>query len=369
MTIAVGVVVAALLTLECTKSCFAEPVTDWRTYRANAATTLAGQGTNSPIWGALPPDGPTAQASFLLGYLDTPAVLGPNEGDFVRLTFGVAFNDAEEDTQGAGDNFRFALFDLNGEAQDSATGGELGSSNYATAGTDNTDQFRGYWFGNKGGGGAGNNGSIRERHADITGSDNPFTNTAGTDPAPSLGPVGGVNVPIIPDFNGDGSGEDYIGEMTLTRTASGLIDLSGFLKNAATLIGNEFSASDTTGDSLPSNFGAVAFLNGNGMDTDQVLFTDIQVTVGSANQPGDHNGDGIVDAADYVTWRKLDGANQQGYDDFVENFGSGVGGGQATGVPEPAVTSLFMASLLNLSGFARRRRRVVYASAMALRMT
>jgi autotransporter-associated beta strand protein len=59
---------------------------------------------------------------------------------------------------------------------------------------------------------------------------------------------------------------------------------------------------------------------------------------------GDHNGDGVVDAADYAAWRKTDGGNQAGYDDYVENFnemeagsGSGLVGGA---VPEPAMLSL-----------------------------
>ena len=59
--------------------------------------------------------------------------------------------------------------------------------------------------------------------------------------------------------------------------------------------------------------------------------------------PGDFNGDGKVDAADYVLWRKTDGT-QQGYNTWRTNFGrtAGSGSGGALGptaqiaVPEPA---------------------------------
>ena len=68
----------------------------------------------------------------------------------------------------AGDNFRYALFDLNGQTP-------VAAENTATPGVDGqTDNWRGYWFGNKGGGGAGNNGSIRERIADLISGDNIF---------------------------------------------------------------------------------------------------------------------------------------------------------------------------------------------------
>jgi hypothetical protein len=60
--------------------------------------------------------------------------------------------------------------------------------------------------------------------------------------------------------------------------------------------------------------------------------------------PGDYNGDGAVDAADYVVWRKDPasfGGNPDGYDTWRENFGTTVGGGAGStvlttlAVPEP----------------------------------
>jgi hypothetical protein len=57
--------------------------------------------------------------------------------------------------------------------------------------------------------------------------------------------------------------------------------------------------------------------------------------------PGDYNNDGIVDQADYVTWRKNPdafGGDPDGYNTWRMNFGSGsAGSGAASGaVPEPA---------------------------------
>jgi hypothetical protein len=74
----------------------------------------------------------------------------------------------------------------------------------------------------------------------------------------------------------------------------------------------------------------------------------------AAGQPGDHNDDGYVDAADYVAWRKLNIGGPGGYDDFYENFGeppSGSAGGGA--IPEPSGFVLLGATVL----FAAIRRR------------
>ncbi|MEX2310361.1 MAG: PEP-CTERM sorting domain-containing protein [Pirellulales bacterium] len=65
---------------------------------------------------------------------------------------------------------------------------------------------------------------------------------------------------------------------------------------------------------------------------------------------GDHNGDGSVDAADYVVWRKNDINGQQGYDDWRMNFGSSLAGGAsiASAVPEPGSILLCGLGLLVL---------------------
>jgi hypothetical protein len=341
---------------------FADSVIDWRTYKASPATTLAGQGTDDPIIGDL---STTAAASFAIGYLSTPVVLGPNSGDSITFSFGVSFNDTTG-MANAGDNFRFALFDLNGEGQDSPTGGSGGGPNYDTAGTNQTDNFRGYWFGVRNGTGTGSGGSMRERIAMLASGQNAFAATgANSGTVSSLGAVGGDPVTLVSDVNGDGAGPDYTGVMTLTRNASGLVDLSGSFIGTNGATGNVFTASDSTPNDS-STYGAVGFLFGGPLNVEQVLLQNVSVSVGAPSVAGDYNGNGSVDAADYVLWR--DGGplqnevdtpgtiNGADYTEWRARFGSpssGLGGGAS--VPEPA--SGFLLALAALTAYGARRPR------------
>ena len=60
---------------------------------------------------------------------------------------------------------------------------------------------------------------------------------------------------------------------------------------------------------------------------------------------GDYNGDGIVDAADYVVWRKQNGS-QTDYNTWRSNYGKPSGSGSGTSekasVPEPTTLVLLM---------------------------
>ena len=75
--------------------------------------------------------------------------------------------------------------------------------------------------------------------------------------------------------------------------------------------------------------------------------------------PGDHDGDGDVDAADNVLWRKDPtsfGGDPGGYDEWRANYGnvySGSGAGTAS-VPEP--TAAYLAFVGMLIGGAKRCR-------------
>jgi hypothetical protein len=79
------------------------------------------------------------------------------------------------------------------------------------------------------------------------------------------------------------------------------------------------------------------------------FWDDLVLELASVEPSGDHNGDGIVDAADYVAWRKLPnlfGGDPDGYDAFHENFGeTSVGSGGGGAVPEPAACTLMLIGL------------------------
>jgi len=72
---------------------------------------------------------------------------------------------------------------------------------------------------------------------------------------------------------------------------------------------------------------------------------------------GDYNENGIVDAADYVVWRKNDGT-QEGYDMWRANFGrtagTGAAGSASAAVPEPATLLLLLVALCVMP-FLRRQ--------------
>ena len=95
--------------------------------------------------------------------------------------------------------------------------------------------------------------------------------------------------------------------------------------------------------------GLVADSNGNlfgtapagGPNNNGVLFELVRV-----NAPGDYNQNGVVDAADYVVWRKTGINSQQGYNDWRPHFGqtagSGSGASANAAVPEPTTLVLLM---------------------------
>ena len=74
--------------------------------------------------------------------------------------------------------------------------------------------------------------------------------------------------------------------------------------------------------------------------------------------PGDFNGDGIVDAADYVIWRKNDGS-QVGYDMWRSHFGQTASGNRHAGgsgshaAAPPSRQAWCCYCLRRLAGFSR----------------
>jgi endoglucanase len=76
----------------------------------------------------------------------------------------------------------------------------------------------------------------------------------------------------------------------------------------------------------------------------------VTALTGGPGLPGDFNGDGAVDAADYVAWRKTD-TPPDGYDNWLTHFGEpggmGAGDRNSPAVPEPASLAMFATALLS----------------------
>ena len=108
-------------------------------------------------------------------------------------------------------------------------------------------------------------------------------------------------------------------------------------------IWNEYSA---LVDNRPGNNGYI--------QSRESLVTFVAVVPDPTGPPGDFNQDGIVDAADYVVWRKT-GGSQAGYNDWRTHFGQTSGNGAAASVnvvPEPSSLALLI-----LAGLAQLRSR------------
>jgi hypothetical protein len=73
----------------------------------------------------------------------------------------------------------------------------------------------------------------------------------------------------------------------------------------------------------------------------------------------DYNGDGTVDAADYVQWRKGESPDdtEAGYDQWKANFGETSPGAGSGAVPEPTACALLVLGLSAAAGLRRRRCR------------
>lgn len=120
---------------------------------------------------------------------------------------------------------------------------------------------------------------------------------------------------------------------------------------------NEFGTGSNLGMGLSSGSRAGAF------DVDFFAYKEgVHVPTNPAGTPGDYNDDGIVDAADYVTWRKSVGLlstlpndpnagttiDEDQYNTWRTNFGSS-SPGSGSAVPEPsAFTFLLVASAIKL---------------------
>jgi hypothetical protein len=90
-----------------------------------------------------------------------------------------------------------------------------------------------------------------------------------------------------------------------------------------------------------------------------VVGNNLVLAVGGGGLAGDYNGDNIVNAADYVVWRKS-GGTTDGYnlwrDHFGSTGGSGAGGNAQAAVPEPTVMLLLFVGLASIASRTGRFR-------------
>jgi hypothetical protein len=119
------------------------------------------------------------------------------------------------------------------------------------------------------------------------------------------------------------------------------------------------SATNATASTLGTyTFDRLGFLLGDNLDADQAAFSNLLVTYIEAFAPGDFNGDDVVDAADYVSWKKTNNT-QTKYNEWRMNFGNSGGAGSSvdllTRVPEPAVWALLTVAALCISWNQRSR--------------
>lgn len=180
----------------------------------------------------------------------------------------------------------------------------------------------------------------------------------------------GVFKVFLDDVNGEQYSNDlplYVNDTIIPDGYNWQLPPSGDVHNSGNLPGRQTREMDIgirgfghTNNSI-NNFGGT-LRSGNWVDEVKIyngVYTPADLVAGPSTD-GDFNGDGIVDAADYVMWRKgLDpsGGTSSGYADFFQNFGtttSGNGGGNQA-VPEPGTLLLLVAAVL-LAAVGRRCR-------------
>jgi autotransporter-associated beta strand protein len=147
--------------------------------------------------------------------------------------------------------------------------------------------------------------------------------------------------------------------LTINGGTLNLTDAGGMTAGIYTLL--DYSGT-LNGDVNNIAFGAApaGFLYGLANNTAN---TTIELVVAVPTLPGDFNGDGSVDAADYVVWRRGFGTTytQDDYNDWQSNFGAQAGSGAATDsnlsatVPEPATWGcLLLGGMVLVSRRVRR---------------
>ena len=164
-----------------------------------------------------------------------------------------------------------------------------------------------------------------------------------------------------------------------TLAATGSVSFAGSLmvtlNNFTPMIGDTFNLLDGTLSGVFPLPTLPGLPGGEAWDSSHLFTTGVLSVVAATGVPGDYNGNGIVDAADYTVWRDHLGqtfalANRSSantgpistadYDVWKSNFGnhSGSGARANAAVPEPTTRILFIVGG-TVVGFLIRRSRVI----------
>jgi T5SS/PEP-CTERM-associated repeat protein len=171
----------------------------------------------------------------------------------------------------------------------------------------------------------------------------------------------GVGLQAIDETDPDTEPSDAFGQIQVSGAASlaGTLEVS-LLEGYMPMAGDSFQILTAGGGRTGIFSNEVLPSLSSGLDWDLAYNPNsVVLSVISTGLPGDYNGDGRVDAADYVVWRKNDGG-QSGYDLWRTNFGRTAGSGAVSGnaaasaVPEPS--SLIVACWLLVTIWSRRAR-------------
>ncbi|HEY3391286.1 MAG TPA: hypothetical protein VGK58_01170 [Lacipirellulaceae bacterium] len=158
----------------------------------------------------------------------------------------------------------------------------------------------------------------------------------------------GVGLQAIDETNPDTEPSDAFGQVQISGAASiaGTLEVS-LLGGYMPMAGDSFQILTASGGRTGTFGNELLPSLSSGLDWElQYNPNSVVLSVISTGLPGDYNGDGSVDAADYVVWRKIDGT-QQGYDAWRTNFGrAGATSSASAIVPEPSTIVLSLIGAL-----------------------
>jgi hypothetical protein len=179
---------------------------------------------------------------------------------------------------------------------------------------------------------------------------------------------GNYHINSLEDFFLTDSGVYEFPHATISSTVP--VNASGAFQLNISLHSESWSRLDVTSGDFANTMTLTSILMPNGSTPESAGFS-LSFDDGRSSpnaEPGDYNGDGNVDAADYVVWRKNDGM-QPGYNTWRANFGASGSGnslGRTSNVPEPATSTLLVIVLITATCRCRRHSGYLASRAYAV---